>query len=163
MKTENQKNVLAEKHSIRVVSATNYEIEVNDAGDIIAFDITDIELPFKLERAKKMASDAQKWLKGQQILISKKKDMTKKGDLMTVNKRQTLETFRECIKRLSETTDEIAGTGARQKTFGDKNYLEMFNDFIEQMEPHFDKMQLQGVDVRKRIEEKYGDAAEDEI
>ena len=59
--------------------------------------------------------------------------------------------------------DEFAGPGASNKIFGDKNYLEMFNDFMEEMQPHLEKMELKGIDVRKKIEEKYGAAVGDEI
>lgn len=150
-------------NSIRVRNKDAYIIEVNDNGDTIEFDITDIELPFKLERAQKMAQEAKKWLKAQQVIISKKQDTAKKGDLMTVKERATLEAYRECFKKMRAAIDEFAGAGASDKIFGDKNYLEMFNDFMEEMQPHFDKMELKGIDIRKKIEEKYSDAAEDEI
>ena len=150
-------------NSIRVRNKGAYIIEVNDNGDTIEFDITDIELPFRLERAYKMATDAQTWLKAQQILISKKQDTAKKGDFMTTKERATLEAFRECFKKMRAAIDEFAGAGASQKIFGDKNYLEMFNDFMREMEPHLDKMELKSIDIGKKIEEKYGAAAEDEI
>lgn len=150
-------------NSIRVRNKDTYIIEVNDNGDTIEFDITDIELPFKLERAQKMAQEAKKWLKAQQIIISKKQDTAKKGDLMTVRERATLEAYRECFKKMRAAIDEFAGAGASDKIFGDKNYLEMFNDFMDEMQPHFDKMELKGIDIRKKIEEKYSTAAEDEI
>ena len=150
-------------NSIRVRNKDAYIIEVNDNGDTIEFDITDIELPFKLERAQKAAQEAKKWLKAQQVIISKKQDTAKKGDLMTVKERATLEAYRECFKKMRAAIDEFAGAGASDKIFGEKNYLEMFNDFMEEMQPHFDKMELKGIDIRKKIEEKYGDAAKDEI
>ena len=150
-------------NSIRVRNKDTYIIEVNDNGDTIEFDITDIELPFRLERAQKMAQDAKKWLKAQQVIISKKQDTAKKGDLMTVKERATLEAYRECFKKMRTAIDEFAGAGASEKIFGDKNYLEMFNDFMDEMQPHFDKMELKGIDIRKKIEEKYGDTAKDEI
>lgn len=150
-------------NSIRVRNKEAYIIEVNDNGDTIAFDITDIELPFKLERAYKMANDATNWLKGQQVIISKKQDTAKKGDFMTVKERATLEAYRECFKKMRAAIDEFAGAGASQKIFGDQNYLEMFNDFMAEMQPHLDKMELKSIDIRKKIEEKYSDTAEDEI
>lgn len=150
-------------NSIRVRNKDTYIIEVNDNGDTIEFDITDIELPFRLERAQKKAQEARKWLKAQQVIISKKQDTAKKGDIMTTRERATLEAYRECFKKMRAAIDEFAGPGASDKIFGDKNYLEMFNDFMEEMQPHFDRMELKGIDIRKKIEEKYGDAAGDEI
>ena len=150
-------------NSIRVKNKDVYTIEVNDDGDTIQFDITDIELPFRLERAYKMASDATKWLKAQQVIIAKKQDTAKKGDLMTVKERATLEAYRECFKRMRAAVDEFAGAGASEKIFGDQNYLEMFNDFMEQMQPHLDAMEIKSIDIGKKIEEKYSASAEDEI
>lgn len=150
-------------NSIRVKNKDVYTIEVNDNGDIIEFDMTDIELPFRLERAYKMANDATKWLKAQQVIIAKKQDIAKKGDMMTAKERATLEAYRECFKKMRAAIDEFAGTGASDKIFGDKNYLEMFNDFMEQMQPHLDAMELKSIDIGKRIEEKYSAAAKDEI
>lgn len=150
-------------NSIRVKSKSAYIIEVNDNGDTIEFDITDIELPFKLERSYRMAEEAQKWIKAQQVLISKKQDTTKKGDFLTIKERAVLEANREFFKKMRAAIDEFAGPGASNKIFGDKNYLEMFNDFMEEMQPHLEKMELKGIDVRKKIEEKYGAAVGDEI
>ena len=110
-----------------------------------------------------MAEEAQKWIKAQQVLISKKQDTTKKGDFLTIKERAVLEANREFFKKMRAAIDEFAGPGASNKIFGDKNYLEMFNDFMEEMQPHLEKMELKGIDVRKKIEEKYGAAVGDEI
>lgn len=149
--------------SIRVRNKDTYKIEVNDNGDFIEFDITDIELPFKLERAHRMTQEATKWLKGQLVIINKKKDTAKKGEFMTDKERATLEAYRETFKRMRAAIDEFAGAGASQKIFGDQNYLEMFNDFMRELEPHLEKMQIKGADIKKRIEEKYSESADDEI
>lgn len=150
-------------NSIRVRNKDAYVIEVNDNGDTIEFDITDIELPFRLEKAKTMAEEAKKWLKGQQVIIAKKQDTAQKGDLMTAKERATLEAYREFFKKMRAAVDMLAGKGASDKIFGEKNYLEMFSDFMEAMQPHFDKMELKGIDIKKRIEEKYSTIAEDEV
>lgn len=150
-------------NSIRVRNKDAYIIEVNDNGDTIEFDTTDIELPFKLERAYKAADAAAKWLKGQLVIISKKQDTAKKGDLMTVKERATLEAYRECFKKMRAAIDEFAGAGASDKIFGDHNYLGMFDDFMTEMQPHLDKMELKNIDIRKKIEQKYSGKAEDEI
>ena len=49
-----------------------YTIEVNDNGDTIEFDLLDIELPYKLERAYKRVNEVAKDLKGKLIIIEKK-------------------------------------------------------------------------------------------
>ena len=146
-------------NTLRVRNKDVYSIEVND----IEFDLTDIELPFRLERAKQMAEDAGKWLKAQQVIISKKADTAKKGDIMTTRERATLEAYKECFKKMRSAVDEFVGKGASDKIFGEQNYLEMFSDFMEAMQPHLEKMELKGLDIRKKIEEKYSGTAADEI
>lgn len=148
---------------IRVRSKNLYVIEVNDAGETIEFDITDIELPFKLERTKQKIDDVRKWLKAQQIIISKQQDTAKKGDIMTVKERATVNAYRDAFKKMRAAIDEFAGEGASQKIFGSQNYLEMFNDFMEAMLPHFEKMKINGEETIRRIEEKYSNKADDEI
>ena len=108
--------------SIRVQNKDIYRIEVNDKGECIQFDLTDIELPFRLEKSKNMVNDAEQWLKGQILIIGKREDVP-----------------------------------------GKDGGLSATNDFMEQMAPHVDKMQLKGIDIKKRIEEKYGEKADDEI
>ena len=39
----------------------------------------------------------------------------------------------------------------------------MFNDFLEAMEPHFEKMQLNALATRQKIEKKYGNSADDDL
>lgn len=149
--------------SIRVKSKDTYVIEVNDNGDTIEFDLTDIGLPFALERAYQKVQEANQWLRAQQVIISKKLDVVKKGEIISAKERETLEAYRETFKRMRAAIDDFAGSGASQKIFGEKNYLEMFNDFMDAMSPHFEKMKIRGQDIRARIAAKYGEQVGDEL
>lgn len=149
--------------SIRVKSKDAYIIEVNDNGDTIEFDLTDIGLPFALERAYRKVQEATQWLRAQQVIISKKPDVVKKGEMISAKERETLEAYRETFKRMRAAIDDFAGEGASEKIFGQKNYLEMFNDFMDAMSPHFEKMKMQGQDIRARIAAKYGAPSGDEL
>ena len=147
--------------SIRVKNRDVYIIEVNDAGDTIEFDLTDIELPFALERSREEARAAAAWLKTQKILIEKQQDTRKNGDVMSSRERAYLDACREYFRRLRHAVDTFVGEGASDKIFGSKNYLEMFADFMEQMEPHIQKMRLTGDGIRDRLAQKYGDKEPD--
>ena len=149
--------------SIRVRNKDVYTIEVNDNGDTIEFDMTDISLPFALERASRMVEDAQRWFKAQQVIIQKKQDTVKKGDILSTREKALLEVYKEMFTRIRAAVDEFAGEGASQKIFGNKNYINMFNDFMDAMKPHFDNMQLNAVATRQRIEEKYGASVSDDL
>lgn len=151
------------ENQIRIKSKDIYVIEVNDNGDTIEFDITDIELPFRIERAYKSCLEAQTWLKGMIKVAEKKEDRAAKGEMMTAREKAVLETYREYFKKIRSCIDEMCGNGASEKIFGKQNYVTMFNDFWDQMAPHFEKMKIRGEDIRKRIAEKYSSAESDEI
>lgn len=150
-------------NSIRVKNKNVYEIEVNDNGDIIQFDLTDVGLPFALDRSYKMIRDAEQWLAQQKLIIGKKSDTKKNGDIFGEKQRLTMEAYAEFFNRMRAAIDAFAGEGASNKIFGHQNYVEMFNDFMEQMKPHIDAMKIKMKDYKRAIEEKYGATVDDEL
>lgn len=150
-----------EINRIRVRSKDAYIIEVNDAGETIEFDLTDIDLPLRLERSMQTARETGEWLNQRLLVIRRREDHTSKGSLLSDNERAAREAYREAYGRLRDAIDAFCGEGASAKIFGQKNYLEMFSDLMEQLEPHLEKMRAKGMDIRTRIAAKYG-ADEDE-
>ena len=150
-------------NQIRVKKKDVYTIEVNDKGDVIEFDITDIGLPFALERACKMVEEAEKYLRGRLVVAQKQQNTVKKGEFMTTREKETLVAYREFFRRVRAAIDEFAGAGASDKIFGGQNYVNMFNDFMTEMQPHFEAMGVKSMDVKKAIEEKYGTEDTDEL
>ena len=51
--------------------------------------------------------------------------------------------------------DAFLGAGACQKIFGDRNYVEMYDDLFDQLAPHFEKMKLNSEGITARIKAKY--------
>lgn len=140
---------------IRVIPKNLYIIEVNDNGDTIEFDMDDLELVFKLERAYKAVKEAQKELKVEMLIIEKKKDTIKKDEMLSANEKARIDAYKKTFIKMRQAFDEFLGQGACQKIFGDRNYLEMFDDLIEQLNPHFEKMKLNRETVMKKIKDKY--------
>ena len=138
-----------------------YEIEVNDKGETITFDPDDIELVFKLERAYKAVLKAQDNLKADVLIIKKRKDTTQKGEMISENEKAIIKAYKNCFTAMRAAYDSFLGDGACQKIFGDRNYVEMFDDLNEQLQPHFEKMKLNRENVAKKIREKYTDKNED--
>ena len=142
--------------SLRIERKDIYTIEVNDNGDTIEFDLVDVELPFKCDRAFREISKVESDLKAKLVIIDKQQDHPIKGTIMTANEEARLDAYREAFKGMRVAMDSFLGEGACQKIFGDRNYLEMYTDLAEALAPHMEKMQLNSEGIRKRIKEKYG-------
>ena len=143
-------------NSIRIEKKDIYTIEVNDNGDTIEFDLVDIELPFKCEKAWAEVSKISKDLQAQLVIISKQEDSKRNGKLLTVKEEKTLEAYRKAFREMRVAMDGFLGEGACQKIFGDRNYLEMFNDLYDELKPHLEKMELTSHGIFERIKNKYG-------
>ena len=142
-------------NSIRIEKKDIYTIEVNDNGDTIEFDLVDIELPFKWERALSEVNRIYRELKAKLVIIEKKKDHQLDNEFMTANEKAKIEAHRNAFKELRVAMDAFLGEGACQKIFGDRNYVEMYDDLFEQLEPHFEKMKLNTQGITERIKAKY--------
>ena len=141
--------------SIRIAKRDVYTIEVNDNGDTIEFDLVDIELPFKCERALSEVNRIHKDLKAKLVIIEKQEDHKLKGELMTANEKAKLEAYRKAFKEMRSAMDAFLGEGACQKIFGDRNYVEMYDDLFEALAPHLEKMKLNTAGIAERIKAKY--------
>ena len=138
---------------IRVEKKNIYTIEVNDSGDTIEFDLEDIGLNFKLLKALKEIDRISNYMQNEMTIINKRQDV--KGKYLTKNEEDTLYLWNKAFKDMRNAMDMFLGEGACQKIFGDRNYLGMFDDLIEQLEPHLKKMKISYNDIKKKIENKY--------
>ena len=142
--------------SLRIERKDIYTIEVNDNGDTIEFDLVDVELPFKCDRAFSEVARIEKDLKAKLVIIDKKQDRKLKDRIMTVNEEARLTAHKEAYIAMRSAMDIFLGDGACQKIFGDRNYLDMFTDLAEALAPHLEKMEISTEGITKRIEAKYG-------
>ena len=142
-------------NSIRIEKKDVYTIEVNDNGDTIEFDLVDIELPFRCERAWAEVNRIYKELRAKLVIIEKREDHQIDGELMTVNEKAKLDAHRIAFKEMRVAMDAFLGAGACQKIFGDRNYIEMYDDLFDQLTPHFEKMKLNTEGITARIKAKY--------
>ena len=145
------------ENKLRIEKRDIYTIEVNDNGDTIEFDLADIELPFKCERALDKINKLKKDFNIKIKIINKKQDFTKKGEYMSNNEKELLNAQKQMFKDMRIAMDEFLGQGACQKIFGDRNYLEMYDDLMKELNPHLDKMEFNLKGIKKRIIDKYAD------
>lgn len=139
--------------SFRIEKKDIYKIEVNDKGEYIEFDLLDLNLKFKCLEALDKIEKIKKNALMQEKAINKRQDV--KGKYLTKNQEDILELYRKTFKEMREAMDLFLGRGACQKIFGNRNYIEMFDDLFEQLEPHLKKIDISMESINKRIAEKY--------
>ena len=142
-------------NSIRIEKRDIYTIEVNDNGDTIEFDLVDIELPFKCNRAMNEVNRIYKELQAKLVIIEKREDHQQKGKLMTANEEARLKAHKEAFANMRIAMDDFLGEGACYKIFGNRNYIEMYDELFEALAPHLEKMKLNTNGIAERIKAKY--------
>lgn len=138
---------------LRVEKKDIYVIEVNDEKETIEFDLADIGLSFKCAKALDEIDKIKQGAKMGEIAINNKEKV--KGKYMTRNEEEILKLWQDTFIKMRVAMDIFLGKGACQKIFGDRNYIEMYDDLIEQLEPHLNKMQISFEDMKNRIVKKY--------
>ena len=150
------------KNQIRIKNKNKYEIEVNDNGDTISFNLDDPTLPLKFDDTLLKLNEVRQKLKAEELIVKKQKDEQTDG-ILTKNNRRILELEVKACDEMKKIFDGFLGEGACKKIFGDANYLGMFEELIDQLGPHFTAMKLDAEHYKKAIEEKYKDDEDEEV
>lgn len=127
-----------------------YQLEVNDNGDYIEFDLLDIDLPNKVFNAYNILKNEEKNVKIQEQIIYKKYK-----DNPTKKWKEIHKLEKEFFKKGREAFDSFLGEGACKKIFGDIDRYGMFQDLLEALQPHLNKMQINIEQIKKNLIEKY--------
>lgn len=156
-------------NSIRVKSATEYIIEVNDLGETISFDVADTSLTSRFVGVMEKIDSLVKVYEEKAAQIEARPDIPyntvrivneETGEeetqtLITQNQFESALLVEEFYGEARAAMDTFLGEGACRKIFGERNYLNMFNDLLEQLEPHFQKMGVNAENLRKKAVEKH--------
>lgn len=133
-----------------------YRINICDDGTEIVFDLADIGLPFKCNKAFQEVEKNKQVAIGKIKALENQKNEKESGNLFGTVERQILNTYKEMFERNRQIMDDFFGCpGAMQKLFDDANYMDMYDDLFEQFEPHFEAMQLNTETIKERLKKKY--------
>lgn len=135
-------------NKIRVKSENEYVIDVNDNGDVISFDITDTGLTSRLMKTFEKIDELTKEYETKAVEIDKQEDKPY-NDVITQNQYESAKLIDNFYTDARLVMDGFLGKGACQKIFGDKNYLNMFYDLTEALEPHFEKIGINAEKLKK--------------
>lgn len=126
-----------------------YVLEVNDKGETIEFDLTDIALPEKIMKASENIGKIDKEYQEEMIKLNNEKN----DDVLNIKKAIEIEN-KKC-KQMRKEFDSFLGENACQKIFGDTNYYGMFLQLFDALEPHFDKMKIKLDKAKLKLANKY--------
>ena len=135
------------------------DIEGNDTGEHLEFDMEDIELPLRLNECEARHRKNLEFLKMQFVIIDKKED--KKGKfILSWKEEEKLKVLQEFYKREMEALDLFLGQNGTNKLLnGRKPYYSMYEDINEMLEPILPKLKLKADDIANKIKEKYSNKA----
>ena len=126
-----------------------YKLEINDNGDYIEFDLTDIGLAERVMKASEEIDKISKDYTEKEIKINEEiKDETEKA-------KQFIKLESEKDKELRKQFDSFLGEGACQKIFGNKKKYGQYALLMDALQPHFSKMQIQMKKAKNKLAQKY--------
>ena len=131
------------------------KVDENGNEIYIEFDLEDITLPDKYNKAIESAKKAIQKYKNQLTIIDKKQDTKGKNEILSVNTKAKIKATEEYYKELETALNLFLGENGISKIFGESRYITMFNDFAEMFEPILPKIKIHTENIKKKIQEKY--------
>lgn len=138
----------------------------NDSGEYFEFDVEDIELPLRLNRSSVMHKNNCNKLKSTLIIIDKRKDFTKKGQILSENEKEKLKAFNQFYADEEKALDLFIGEGGTKKYLkvcGRNPYYSMYEDINKELEPILPKLKCNIDNLTDKIKNKYKTVESDVI
>lgn len=127
-----------------------YILEINDNGDTIEFDLTDITLPERIINAgENMENLGKEYSQKEKELLEQYKD-----DEETLTK-EYIKLAKEHGQKSRKIFDSFLGEGTCYKIFGEKESLDQYLRLMDALQPHFEKMQIKKEKAQQRLVDKY--------
>lgn len=134
-----------------------------DTGNVLEFDVEDIELPIRLQECIETHKRNIQDLKARYIIIDKKQD--KKGKkMLSANEEAKLKVLQNFYSKEIEALDLFIGKGGTEKLLnGRKPYLTMYDDINEYIAPIIPIIEKRAGNIKDKIKEKYSNKESDVI
>lgn len=137
------------------------DVNGNDTGDFLEFDLEDIELPLKYQELIEKDKKNKEQLKNQMLIIDKRQDVKGKK-LLSKNEEDKIKALNDFFKKEAEIYDGFLGENGIKKLTGGRRLgwttFEEVDEIIEkQIVPHLD---ISMSKITDRVKEKYGKAVE---
>lgn len=142
-----------------------YTKDGHKTGDYLEFDLEDIELLDKLEKAQEEIIKNHNWIKGQLVIIDKKQDFKDKNKIMSNNERLKYEAIKTFYKNQRNAYELFLGeNGVDKLLYGRKfewNTLREIDDIIlNQIKP---ELNISMKNITEKIKKNYKNKEEIEV
>lgn len=139
------------------------EADGTDTGNVLEFDLEDIELPIRLQECIETHKRNIQDLKAQYIIIDKKQDKKRKK-MLSANEEAKLKVLQNFYNKEIEALDLFLGKGGTEKLLnGRKPYLTMYDDINEYIAPIIPIIEKRVGNIKDKIKEKYSNKESDVI
>lgn len=133
-----------------------YEVNISDDGKTIKFDLLDIDFPMRLNDAYNAIEKNRQVCLGNIQVIKNKKYKDNKKDLFNPKDLEINKEYKKMFIENRKILDGLFGEGTMQALFGDRDYLTMYDDMFDALQPVFEKLNLTVDGIKNKIEKKYG-------
>lgn len=135
----------------------------NDTGNVLEFDLEDLELPFKAQEAEYQHKKNIEKLRADFALADRKTERKGKK-IMSSREEEKLRALQEFYLKEEKALDLFLGEDGTKKLLNNrKPYFEMFDDILEYLEPILPKLELHKEDIVEKIKRKYNTQKEENI
>ena len=137
------------------------DIEGNDTGEHLKFDLTDIELPLLYQELLEKDKKHKAWLRNQLLIIEKRQDVKGKK-LLSKNEEDGLRALNDFFNKEKDLYNMFLGERGVEKLLNGRklgwNSLEEIDEIIEkQILPYLD---LSMTRITDKVKEKYSQAVD---
>lgn len=132
------------------------DIDGNETGNYIEFDMEDIELPIKINESKINHQKNVQWIKNELQIISKKQDSKDKNSLLSKNQEAQIKALKEFYIKEEEALDLFLGENGTKKLLNGRNpYYGMYEDIDSYLGPIMKELKKSANDITTKIKSKY--------
>lgn len=130
-----------------------------DTGEVLEFDLEDIELPLKYQELIERDKKNKEYLRNQMLIIDKREDVKGKK-LLSKNEEDKIKAINDFFRKEIEVYNIFLGANGVQKLLNGRKIgwttLQEIDEIIEkQIAPHLD---VNMKDITNKIKEKYSQA-----
>lgn len=130
-----------------------------DTGEVLEFDLEDIELPLRYQELLEKDKKNKEYLRNEMVIIDKREDVKGKK-LLSKNEEDKIKAINEFFRKEIEIYNMFLGENGVQKLLNGRKIgwttLEEIDEIIEkQIAPHID---ISMEKITQKVKEKYGQA-----
>lgn len=160
MMTEKENFIQLKENSVLKIGIK--DINGNDTGCFLTFDIEDIELPLRVSECEEMHKKNMKYLKEQFLIIDKKEDHKGKK-ILSWKEEEKVKVLKKVYEDEMKALDLFIGEGKTQMLLdlmGRKPYLSMYDDIGKMLEPITPLIKANVESIKEKIISKYSNSDE---